>query len=46
MAKRLLAAQAVLITGIAVGIAVKEFPGLVREIRIWRMAGRRAMNRA
>jgi hypothetical protein len=42
MAKRVLMAQAVLIAGVGLGVVMKEFPNLVREIRIWRMAGRRA----
>ncbi len=39
MAKRVLMAQAVLVGGLVLTLFVKELPGLVREIRIWRMAG-------
>ncbi|MFF7725497.1 hypothetical protein [Streptomyces sp. NPDC008001] len=41
MARRLLIAQAVVAGAVTLGILVKEFPGIVREIRIWRMAGLR-----
>ncbi|MCQ4041421.1 hypothetical protein ACFOSC_13165 [Streptantibioticus rubrisoli] len=37
-AKRVLIAQAVLAGAAALVILAKEFPGLVREVRIWRMA--------
>jgi hypothetical protein len=45
MAKRVLMAQAALIAGAAMGALVKEFPNILREIRIWRMAGRRTTGR-
>lgn len=38
-AKRVLTAQAVLVGSAVLGLLVWELPGLVREIRIWRMAG-------
>lgn len=37
MAKSILIAQAVLAGGLLVALAVKEYPGLIREIRIFRM---------
>lgn len=42
MAKRILIAQAVLVGAVALGMALREFPGLVREVRIWRMSGSRS----
>ncbi|MGK5545860.1 hypothetical protein ACSNOH_14165 [Streptomyces sp. URMC 127] len=42
MARRLLIAQAVVAGAVALGLLVKEFPGLVREVRIWRMVGLRS----
>ena len=44
-AKRILIAQAVLAGGLAVAILAKEMPGLVREVRIWRMVNYRAGSR-
>ncbi|MCF3103132.1 hypothetical protein IPZ58_16285 [Streptomyces roseoverticillatus] len=41
MGRRLLIAQAVVAGAVALGILVKEFPGIVQEVRIWRMAGLR-----
>ncbi|MEW2497980.1 MULTISPECIES: hypothetical protein [Streptomyces] len=41
MAKRLLIAQALLVGGAAVTLLIREMPGLVREVRIWRMVGLR-----
>ncbi|AEW99440.1 hypothetical protein [Streptantibioticus cattleyicolor] len=41
MARRLLIAQAAVLTALGLGIFVKEIPGLIREIRIWRMVGLR-----
>lgn len=38
MAKKILIAQGVLIGAVLVGVAIHEYPGLVREIRMWRMA--------
>ncbi|MEU5597998.1 hypothetical protein [Streptomyces sp. NPDC020298] len=38
-ARRVLTAQAVLVGSTVLGLLVWELPGLVREIRIWRMAG-------
>ncbi|PRX50997.1 hypothetical protein B0I33_101149 [Prauserella shujinwangii] len=38
MAKKILIAQGVLIGAAVLGILVREYPGLVREIRMWRMA--------
>ncbi|MDQ3886458.1 MAG: hypothetical protein M3308_05490 [Actinomycetota bacterium] len=40
-AKRVLIAEAVLVGGGLLALFLKEFPGLVREIRIWRMGWRR-----
>ena len=45
MARRVLIAQAVVAGGIALTLLVREFPGLVREVRIWRMVGLRAGSR-
>ncbi|GGP33367.1 hypothetical protein [Streptomyces abikoensis] len=42
MARRLLITQALVAGAVTLGILVKEFPGLVREIRIWRMVGLRS----
>ncbi|MFF6998910.1 hypothetical protein ACFY93_28705 [Streptomyces sp. NPDC008313] len=38
-ARRVLIAQAVLVTGAAAALVAMEYPGLVREIKIWRMMG-------
>ncbi|GHF71794.1 hypothetical protein GCM10010218_61280 [Streptomyces mashuensis] len=45
MAKRILLAQVALVGGAALVLLAKEMPGLVREVRIWRMAGFRAGGR-
>ncbi|MFC3575065.1 hypothetical protein ACFOZ0_17625 [Streptomyces yaanensis] len=45
MAKRVLIAQAVLLGGAAAILLVREMPGVVREIRIFRMVGLRAGSR-
>ncbi|MCK7622399.1 hypothetical protein MUU72_04575 [Streptomyces sp. RS10V-4] len=37
-ARRVVTAQVVLIAGAALALLIREIPGLVREIRIWRMA--------
>ncbi|GHF07056.1 MULTISPECIES: hypothetical protein [Streptomyces] len=39
MARRLLIAQAVVAGAVTLGLLLKEIPGIVREIRIWRMTG-------
>ncbi|GED90171.1 hypothetical protein TNCT6_72560 [Streptomyces sp. 6-11-2] len=39
-AKQLLAVEAALVGGLVLAVLVKEMPGLLREIRIWRMSGR------
>jgi hypothetical protein len=39
MAKRVLIAEAVIIGGLGLLVMAKEMPGVVREIRIWRMSG-------
>ncbi|MEV5510795.1 hypothetical protein [Streptomyces orinoci] len=39
MARRLLIIQAVVAGAATLGILIKEFPGIIREIRLWRMAG-------
>lgn len=41
MAKRVLLAQVALLAAGIAALAVREFPGLVREIRMWRMASPR-----
>lgn len=38
-AKQVLAAQAAVVGGLALVLLVREMPGIVREIRIWRMVG-------
>ena len=43
--KQVLAAEAVVIGGLALALLVREIPGLVREVRIWRMIGFRAGSR-
>lgn len=40
-ARRVLMAQALIVGGVALTLLVREMPGLVREVRIWRMAGLR-----
>ncbi|MFE9093336.1 hypothetical protein [Streptomyces sp. NPDC007264] len=45
MARRVLIAQAVVVGGIALTLLAREFPGLVREVRIWRMVGIRGGSR-
>lgn len=42
MARRILIAQGIIIGALGLGVLVKEWPGLVREIRIWRMANLRS----
>ncbi|MEU0053803.1 hypothetical protein ABZ299_25625 [Streptomyces sp. NPDC006184] len=37
--RRLLLVQAALVGGLVAALVVKEFPGLVREVRIYRMTG-------
>ncbi|MFC0052660.1 hypothetical protein [Streptomyces actinomycinicus] len=37
--RRLLMAQAALVGSLATALLVKEFPGIVRELRIYRMTG-------
>lgn len=46
MAKRVLIAQAVLAGGLLLTVFLKELPGLAREIKIWRMAGKTSGHRA
>lgn len=41
MAKRVLIAQAVLVGGGLLALFLRELPGAIREIRIWRMGWRR-----
>jgi hypothetical protein len=41
-AERVLLAQAALVGGLAVALFIRELPGLVREIRIFRMVCPRA----
>jgi hypothetical protein len=42
MAQRILLAEMVLVGGLALVLLVREMPGVVREVRIWRMASFRA----
>ncbi|MEU0333953.1 hypothetical protein [Streptomyces sp. NPDC006193] len=37
--RQLLVAEATLIGGLLVALLVKEYPGIVREVRIYRMTG-------
>ena len=46
MAKRVLIAQVVLLVAGLLALFIKEFPGLIREIRIWRMVGVLPKNRS
>jgi hypothetical protein len=39
MARRVLLAEAVIAGALGLAVVVKEMPGIVREIRIWRMVG-------
>jgi hypothetical protein len=43
--RQLLVAQAALIGGLAMTLFVKELPGIVRELRIYRMTGGLRANR-
>ena len=45
MARRVLIGQGVLVGGLLLALFVREIPGLVREIRIWRMAGSQSGSR-
>jgi hypothetical protein len=45
VAKRVLIAEVVVITARGLGVLIKELPGMVREVRIWRMVGLRAGSR-
>lgn len=38
-ARRVLMAEALIVAGLALTLLVREMPGLVREVRIWRIAG-------
>jgi hypothetical protein len=38
MARRILLAQVILLCAALVALLLRELPGLVREIRMWRMA--------
>ncbi|MER6982819.1 hypothetical protein [Streptomyces carpinensis] len=37
--KQVLIAEAVVVGGLALALLVKELPGALREVRIWRMVG-------
>ncbi|WP_159048602.1 hypothetical protein [Streptomyces sp. NRRL F-4489] len=37
-ARRVVTAEVVLLAGAALALLIREMPGLVREVRIWRMA--------
>lgn len=39
MAKRVLMAEALIVGALGLAVLAKEMPGLVREVRIWRMVG-------
>lgn len=39
LARRVLAGQLALAGTLVLAVLVREFPGLVREVRIWRMVG-------
>ncbi|WP_433447603.1 hypothetical protein ACQPXS_05855 [Streptomyces sp. CA-142005] len=43
--RQLLVVQAAMIGGLAMTLFVKEFPGIVRELRIYRMTGGMRANR-
>ncbi|MET8804018.1 hypothetical protein [Streptomyces sp. NPDC004546] len=43
--RQLLVVQAVMIGGLAMTLFVKELPGIVRELRIYRMTGGMRANR-
>jgi hypothetical protein len=45
MARRILIAEAVIVGGLVLGVLLRELPGAVREVRIWRMAGFRSGSR-
>ena len=44
-ARRVLIAEALIVGGLALTLLVREMPGLVREVRIWRMTGFRSGSR-
>ncbi|MGW1162338.1 hypothetical protein ACWD5Q_30610 [Streptomyces sp. NPDC002513] len=44
-AKRVLIAQGLLVGAVALTLLAREMPGLIREVRIWRMVGVRAGSR-
>ncbi|MEV6025721.1 hypothetical protein [Streptomyces sp. NPDC052036] len=44
-AKRVLIAQGLLVGAAALTLLARELPGLVREVRIWRMVGVRTGSR-
>ncbi len=41
MAKKVLIAQAVLVGAAVLALTLRELPGAIREVRIWRMGWRR-----
>ncbi|MGX4687819.1 hypothetical protein [Streptomyces sp. JNUCC 63] len=43
--KQVMAAELAVVGGLALALLIKEMPGLVREIRIWRMVGFRPGSR-
>jgi hypothetical protein len=43
--KQVVAAELAVVGGLVLALLIKEMPGLVREIRIWRMVGFRAGSR-
>ncbi|MFI9645825.1 hypothetical protein ACIHAA_05935 [Streptomyces sp. NPDC052040] len=44
-AKRVLIAEGLLVGAVALALLAREVPGLVREVRIWRMVGVRSGSR-
>ncbi|WP_181446536.1 hypothetical protein [Streptomyces sp. NTH33] len=43
--KQVLVAEAAVVGGLVLALLIREMPGLVREIRIWRMVGVRSGSR-
>jgi hypothetical protein len=43
--RQVVAAELAVVGGLVLALLIKEMPGLVREIRIWRMVGFRAGSR-
>ncbi|MFE9173822.1 hypothetical protein ACFYNZ_30930 [Streptomyces kebangsaanensis] len=43
--RQVLMAEAAVVGGLVLALLIREMPGLVREIRIWRMVGIRSGSR-